>query len=203
MFLHHRIKHLFRLHKIKHLFRPSWLVPTCLLLAIATSEIIVLRREDPRITEFITVTGVAIAVWVHFLHRRKIWEKALGRRSKAGASSACSSKEREIDYLLDYLHLDRAIQDRQIDRIIEARLASDERKKGEGMKGSILTVFDIREKQMEIKVESFLLPLARNMSLEIGERHDNLARVQQKTRQKRASKALKTARRARKKEHKD
>lgn len=150
----------------ERIFHPSRLVPACLLTMIAILELIVLRGEDPRITGFITVTGVAITAWVHFLHRREIWARALNQDVRTAVPGASLGKESGIDYLLDYLHIARAIRDRQIDRIIEARLASDERRREKEKVGSLNTVFLIRRIQLETKATHFVMAVYEKEALE-------------------------------------
>lgn len=86
---------------------------------------------------FITTMGASVTVWVHFFVRRKIWKNSQKEvaREKANLpyhpdaefdkTNLSARIRREVAYLLDYLHIVRALNDKKCDKIIEAEKLSD------------------------------------------------------------------------------
>lgn len=169
--------------KIQDLFFPSWLVPTVIIAVGIILETLILRG-DTKITEFLAVNALVISAWIHFLHRRKIWKRALQDDAKRRISNRVQfnphnstmtilpredippGRESQIDYLTDFLHLDNAIQDRKRDKSIETVVAKfslhkDTEYKGTGDDISINLVLTIEKKQTRASAITFLRRLDR------------------------------------------
>lgn len=122
------------------IFRPSRIVPILLIIATLVfvfpvfAPLLGFQRfgEHFNIIGFVSVSGISITAWIHFFHRRKVWEDSLKDESRRLAgfpttpeaefdATTCRARaQREIAYVLDGLNLMRALRDRKRDKMIEA-----------------------------------------------------------------------------------
>lgn len=146
-------------------FAPIILIATTLLLAFIVFAPLLNCQclgEHFNVTGFISAAGISVTAWLHFLHRRKIWEdslKGLNRRraklpeapnAEFDAPTPRAWLRRETAYVCDYFNFMRALRDRKRDKIIEADTVE---RKGTDFPEIVLTTMHLQD---EAKAVNFL-----------------------------------------------